>query len=196
MMACRITYVQLTCCSLLIILVTDFIKCCTLCRVKRFYIWLDDIEERSILHAIWLYMMTSSNGNMCRVTGHLCGEGFSYHTCTTYIWLSSYYLSYRFHKMLHALSCQMNLYLIGWLRWWRHQMETFSALLAICAGNLPVTVEFHAQRPVTRSFDVVFDLPEQTVEQTIESRRSGFETPLRSLWRQCNDSFKKYLDWN
>ena len=25
--------------------------------------------------------------------------------------------------------------------WWRHQMETFSALLAICAGNSPVTGE-------------------------------------------------------
>ena len=33
-------------------------------------------------------------------------------------------------------------------------METFSALLAICAGNSPVTGEFPAQRPVTRSFDV------------------------------------------
>ena len=30
-------------------------------------------------------------------------------------------------------------------------MKTFSALLAICAGNSPVTVEFPAQRPVTRS---------------------------------------------
>ena len=38
--------------------------------------------------------------------------------------------------------------------WWRHQMETFSALLAICAGNSPVPGEFPAQRPVTRSFDV------------------------------------------
>ena len=26
--------------------------------------------------------------------------------------------------------------------WWRHQMETFSALLAICAGNSPVSGEF------------------------------------------------------
>ena len=42
--------------------------------------------------------------------------------------------------------------------WWRHQMETISALLAICAGNSPVTGEFPAQRPVTRSFDVFFDL--------------------------------------
>ena len=37
-------------------------------------------------------------------------------------------------------------------------MEIFSALLAICARNLPVTGEIPAQRPVTRSFDVSFDL--------------------------------------
>ena len=40
--------------------------------------------------------------------------------------------------------------------WWHHQMETFSALLALCAGNSPVTGEF--KRPVMRSFDVFFDL--------------------------------------
>ena len=37
-------------------------------------------------------------------------------------------------------------------------METFSALLDICAGNSPVTGEFLAQMPVTRRFDVFFDL--------------------------------------
>ena len=37
-------------------------------------------------------------------------------------------------------------------------METFSALLAICAGNSSVTDEFAAQRPVRQSFDVFFDL--------------------------------------
>ena len=42
--------------------------------------------------------------------------------------------------------------------WWRHQMETLSALLALCAGNSPVTGEFSPQRPVTRSFDAFFDL--------------------------------------
>ena len=42
--------------------------------------------------------------------------------------------------------------------WWRHQMETFSALLALCAGKSPVTGEFPSQRPVTQSFDVFFDL--------------------------------------
>ena len=35
-------------------------------------------------------------------------------------------------------------------------METFSAVLAICAGNSPVSGEFPTQRPVTRSFDVFF----------------------------------------
>ena len=37
-------------------------------------------------------------------------------------------------------------------------METFFALLTICAGNSPVPGEFPAQRPVTRSFDAFFDL--------------------------------------
>ena len=31
--------------------------------------------------------------------------------------------------------------------WWRHQMETFPVLLALCAGNSPVTGEFPSQRP-------------------------------------------------
>ena len=37
-------------------------------------------------------------------------------------------------------------------------METLSALLALCAGNSPVTGEFPAQKPVTPRFDVFFDL--------------------------------------
>ena len=36
-------------------------------------------------------------------------------------------------------------------------METFSASLAIRAENSPITGEFRAQNPVTRSFDVYFD---------------------------------------
>ena len=37
-------------------------------------------------------------------------------------------------------------------------METFSALLALCVGNSPVTGEFPSQWLVTQSFDVFFDL--------------------------------------
>ena len=38
---------------------------------------------------------------------------------------------------------------------WRHEVETFSTLLALCVGNSPGTGEFPAQRPVMRSFDVL-----------------------------------------
>ena len=71
------------------------------------------------------------------------------------------------------------------LAWWRHQMETFSALLALCAGNPPVTGEFPSQRPVTQSFDVFFDL---RLNKRLSKQSWGwwFETPLRSLWRHCN----------
>ena len=37
-------------------------------------------------------------------------------------------------------------------------METISALLALCAGSSPVSDEFPAQRPVTWSSGVFFDL--------------------------------------
>ena len=75
--------------------------------------------------------------------------------------------------------------------WWRHQLETFSALLAICAGNSPVTGEFHAQRPVTRSFDVFFDL---RLNKRLSKQSWGwwFETPSHPLWRHCNGLINFY----
>ena len=69
--------------------------------------------------------------------------------------------------------------------WWRHQMETFSALLALCAGNLPVSGDFPTQRPVTRSFDIFFDL--RLIKRLSKhSRCWWFETLSRPLWRHCN----------
>ena len=64
-------------------------------------------------------------------------------------------------------------------------METFSTLLAICAGNSPVAGEFPAQRPVTRSFDVFFDLH---LNKRLSKQWWGwwFETLSRPLWRHCN----------
>ena len=64
-------------------------------------------------------------------------------------------------------------------------MEAFSALLAICAGNSPVPGEFPAQRPVTQSFDVFFDL--RLNNRLSKQWWSGwFETLLRPLWRHRN----------
>ena len=64
-------------------------------------------------------------------------------------------------------------------------METFSALLALCAGNSPVTGEFPKQRPMTRSFDVFFDL---RLNKRLSKHSWGwwFETPSCPIWRHCN----------
>ena len=64
---------------------------------------------------------------------------------------------------------------------WKH----FPRLLAICAGNSPVPGEFPTQRPVTRSFDVYFDLrPEKRLSK--QSWGWWFETLSHSLWRHRN----------
>ena len=69
--------------------------------------------------------------------------------------------------------------------WWRHQMETFFALLTFCAGNSPVSGEFLTQRPLKQSFDVFFDL-------CLDGKRRWFETPSRTLWRHCNGSLQHF----
>ena len=83
---------------------------------------------------------------------------------------------------------------IDWIRdtWWRHKMEAFSALLAICAKNSPVPGECPAQRPVMRSFDVFFDL-RLNKRLSKQSRGWWFETLSRSLWRHCNALWSKEL---
>ena len=64
-------------------------------------------------------------------------------------------------------------------------METFSVLLVLCAQNPPVTDEIPAQRPVTRSSVVFFDL---RMIESLSKQSWGwwFETPSRLLWRHCN----------
>ena len=84
-----------------------------------------------------------------------------------------------------AESISMLTHLAFELSWWRHQMETFSALLALCAGNSPITGEFPEQRPVTLSFDVFFDL-RLNKRLSKQSRGWWFETPSHPLWRHFN----------
>ena len=78
----------------------------------------------------------------------------------------------------------------GWtlcikIAWWRHQMETFSALLDIVRGIHQWCGEFTAQRPVTRSFGVLFDL---RLNKPLSKQSWGwwFEAPKLPLWRHCN----------
>ena len=83
----------------------------------------------------------------------------------------------------------INFAIVCSMTWWCHQMKTFSVLLDICAGNSPVTGEFPTQRPVTRSFDVFFDLH---LNKQLSKQLWGwwFETPSHLLSRHCNEMFK------
>ena len=91
----------------------------------------------------------------------VCGSRFS---CFVVVWCGSH-----FYPPTSAL-----------FPWWRHQIETLSALRALCEGNLPV--DSLSQRPVTRSFHVSFDL-RLNKQLSKQSGRRWFETPSRSLWR-------------
>ena len=64
---------------------------------------------------------------------------------------------------------------------------TFSALLALCAGNSPVTrAKIRLTKPVMWNFDVFFDL-RQNQQVGKQGRRRCFEMPSSWLWRHCND---------
>ena len=77
---------------------------------------------------------------------------------------------------------------------WRHQMEIFSVLLALCAGNSPVTGEFHPQRPVTRRFDVFCDL-RQSKRLSKQSWGWWFQTPSHPSWRRrCTELILRVPD--
>ena len=74
-----------------------------------------------------------------------------------------------------------------WVTMMTSSNGNISALMALCAGNSPVTGEFPAQRPVTRSFDVFFDL-RLNIRLSKQSRGWWFKTPSRPLWRNCSDT--------
>ena len=72
-------------------------------------------------------------------------------------------------------------------------METFSALLALCAGNSPVTDEFPSQRRQAWSFDIFFDL--RLNKRSKQSWGWWFETLSRSSWRHCNGNNDYRIIW-
>ena len=69
---------------------------------------------------------------------------------------------------------------LEWLEpWWRHPMETLSALLALCEGNSPVNTPHNGQYRGALMFSLICVWKKMSKQ----SRRRWFETPLRSLWR-------------
>ena len=75
---------------------------------------------------------------------------------------------------------------------WKYMMTSSNGniytVLALSAGNSPVNGEFPAQRPVTWSFDVFFDIcPNKQLSK--QSWGWWFEMPSHSLWLHCNDKW-------
>ena len=65
--------------------------------------------------------------------------------------------------------------------WWRHEIETFPALLALCAGNAPVIGEspLRGQWRGALMFSSIWALNKRLSKQ---SRGWWFKPPSRSLW--------------
>ena len=73
------------------------------------------------------------------------------------------------------------------MTWWRHHMETYSALRALCEEKSSITDEFPSKRPVTWHFDVFCYLRlNKRLSKPSRCRWSG--TPSCSLWRPLNDT--------
>ena len=60
-------------------------------------------------------------------------------------------------------------------------------IFGVIGHSLPLTVEFPSQKPVTRGFDVFFELHLYN-RLSKQSKHRRIETPSHSLWRHCNDN--------
>ena len=82
-------------------------------------------------------------------------------------------------------------------------METFSASLAICAGNSPVNGEFPAERPVALMFSLICDLINDWVNNgeagDLRRHRTHYDVTVMTpcLYRACHDikAFPQYYGY-
>ena len=88
---------------------------------------------------------------------------------------------YRSHDTLQTSHFSCYQYRDDVIKW-----KLFPCYMPFVTGNPLVTGGFPSQRPVTQSFDVFCDL-RLNKRLGKQSRRWWFDTPSRSLWRQCND---------
>ena len=66
--------------------------------------------------------------------------------------------------------------------WWHHQMETVSALLALCAENSPVTGEFPHNGQLRGALMISW-ISAWKKRLSKQARRQWLHTPSCSLWR-------------
>ena len=117
----------------------------------------------STCHHILEYI--SFQNSVCNIALWVYGCDFTVPVLRLWLWYALHWMQRKLYISLQPISVLpisvMPIYVISIyvirISWWRHQLETFSALLTVCAKNSPVTGEFPSQRPVTLSFDVFLD---------------------------------------
>ena len=144
----------------------------------------------------WEFPTYSPNGSLlsvlCKdsvkestVVGGKCGQWVIEHCSSANKLAIDFYMAGALRQLfVPIMYCIINYDSIS-RTWLHHQMETFSALMAICAGNSQVPGEFPSQRPVTRSSDVFFDL---SLDKRLSKQSWGwwFEMLSHPLWHHCN----------
>ena len=106
----------------------------------------------------------------------------SFFSCQIVLKFSTKYgsISLQYHREM-GVTKELNFARV-WLKmtsWWRHQMETSSALLALCEGNSPVDSHHKGQWRGALMFSFICAWPNG------ETRHRWFETQSHSLWRHC-----------
>ena len=81
--------------------------------------------------------------------------------------------------------CYNELIRFVWYRAHGFMMASSNENIFHATGVSSVTGEFPSQRPVTRMFELFFDL-RLNKRLSKQSKRRWFETPSWSLWRHCN----------
>ena len=157
-------------------------------------------------------MMTSSNGNIFRVTGPLWGEfpgPGEFPTQRAVTRSFDVFFDLRLNKRLSKQPwgwwfetpswslwrhCNELIATTTWwlvnhtdhYKWWRHGMQTLSASLALCEGNPPVISISHAkdQQTLGATFDVRLDkLLDDKHSRAGDLRRHD----VTSMWRRSRD---------
>ena len=124
-------------------------------------------------------MMPSCHGNTFRIVGFLWGDSpvteFHYKWTVVYGGASCHLFSLAWSSgspnIVMVLLWQHSCWAIKeTMLWWRHQIDTFSTLLALCAGDSPFYPQNPSKRPMARSLDVSFDMKLLIHRQTSRCR--------------------------
>ena len=86
--------------------------------------------------------------------------------------------------------------------WWRHQMETFFALLALCAGNSPVPVTSQHKRQWRGG--LMFSLICASINDWVNNRRAGdlrrhcghYDVSVKKKVARLRTHFSRPYEWD